>query len=295
MTHLRDSAVQSLWMVGAGLSFALMALCIKAATDDMGVFELGLWRSIGGTIVIYALLRMHKETIALRHPATHFYRAAWGMAAVLMFYYAIDVLEPSIAYALNYTAPIVFIILSALHLRERLNAKILLAAIGCFAGVLLLLRPDLDASENIASAIGIASGLCAAMAFLMIRKLGQLGEGGLRTVFFLNVHGTVFCVVALGVAGDFQGLTPDTALPVLGVVVFATTGQLALTRALAQGSSAASAALSYSGVFFSVLIDALLRDIHFTVRDYAGFALIVGFGSLSVWMARAKSKIDVPL
>ena len=295
MSRPKDSTFQSLWMIGTGLSFALMALCIKSAAAEMNVIELGLWRSIGGIIVIYALLRMYGETITIRHPATHFYRAAWGISAVLMFYHAIDKLEPSIAYALNYFAPIAFILLSSLHLKERLDPWVLVAACGCFAGVLFLLRPDLGTAEGAAGVIGIASGLCAAMAFLMIRKLGKFGEGGLRTVFFFNVHGTVFCAIGLGFVGGFQGLTEETILPVLGVILFSTTGQLTLTRALGRGVTAASAALSYSGVFFAVLIDSVLREIDFSARDYIGFALIVCFGSVSLWLAKVRSKIDVAL
>ena len=295
MNQRTDSAAQSLWMVGAGLSFALMAVCIKLAGESMGIIELGLWRSIGGIVVMYALLCLHGETIAIRHPAIHFYRAAWGIAAVLMFYYAIDRLEPSIAYALNYTAPIVFIVLSAVHLRERLDPRILLAAVGSFAGVLLLLAPDVGPTDHVAGVVGLASGLCAAFAFLMIRKLGKLGEGGLRTVFFFNVHGLFICAVGLGIVGGFTGLNLGNILPVLGVVTFATTGQIALTHSLNRGASAVSAALSYSGVFFAVLIDAYLREVGFSARDYAGFALIVGFGALTLWLAKKRTRIEVPL
>lgn len=295
MRPAAHSARQSLWMVGAGLSFALMAVCIKEATVTLSILELGLWRSVGGAALVLALIRLRRQPLAVRHPATHLYRAVWGMAAVLMFYYAIDALEPSVAYALNYTAPILFILLSAVHLRERLDGRVALAALGCFSGVLLLLRPDLGGAEGIAGIVGVASGACAAMAFLMVRKLGRLGEGGLRTVFFLNLHGCWMCAAGLALFGGLGGLGAGSLLPLAGVIAFATTGQLALTRALSRGASAVSAALSYSGVFFAVVIDALLRGVDFSARDLAGFALIVGFGSLSLWLARTRSRIEAPL
>ena len=293
------SVSQSLWMIAAGLSFALMTQCIKFSMTTMGVFELGLYRALGGIVVLAALMAVHRQAPTWRHPAAHFWRAAWGTAAILMFYYAIAGLPAATAYALNYTAPLLFIVLVGVVLREQIHPATPVAVAVSFGGVLLLLRPDFTEAQLQAGLFALVSGLCAALAFLMIRKLGRLGESGLRTVFFFNVHASVFAAVGLLLFDKFAGLNAANILPVLGVIVFATTGQLALTRALHRGSSSAAAALSYSGVVFTVILDVVLHGIEFAHTDYLGFVLIVASGAWALWLARAKTKrsldLDVPV
>lgn len=286
---------QSLWMILAGLSFALMAQCIKLALDSMGVFELSLYRCLGGIAVLFVALKLRRRSLAIKHWPLHFWRAAWGSVAILLFYYAIGGLAPSLAYAFNYLAPLVFIVLTAVVLREKLSPSIVLALTVSFGGVLLLLRPDFSDAELLAAAAGLVSGCCAAVAFLMIRKLGQAGEGGMRTVFFFNVHGTFFAAAGLLVLGGFAGLDAGNILPVAGMVLSATAGQLFLTQALHRGRSATSAAFSYSGVVFSVLIDAVALEAGFLLTDYLGFGLIVGGGVAAALLLRSQSRIEMPL
>ncbi|MBF2735683.1 MAG: DMT family transporter, partial [Betaproteobacteria bacterium AqS2] len=284
-----DTVAQSLWMVLAGLSFALMAQCIKLALASMGVFELSLYRCLGGIVLLGAWLKLRGRPLAVRHWPLHFWRAAWGTVAILLFYYAIGGLTPSLAYAFNYLAPLVFIVLAAVALREKLRPSILLALGLSFGGVLLLLRPDFSNAELLAAGAGLVSGCCAAMAFLMIRKLGQAGEGGMRTVFFFNVHGLAFAAAGLLVIGEVDGIDAASALPVAGMVLAATAGQLFLTQALHRGRTGTTAAFSYSGVAFSVLIDAFILDAGFRLIDYLGFALIVGGGVASALLVRRET------
>ena len=251
----RFSAVQSLWMLGAGLSFALMTQCVKAALDSIGILELVWYRTAGGTLLMFALLLVSGKPMRPRHYQLHLWRAGLGIIAFMMFFYAIGRLPPSVAYGLNYTSPLFFIILAVVVLREPTRPIVFVPVIGSFVGVLLLLRPDPQTASYLPSLLGVLSGLCAAMAFVMVRKLGGKGEGGMRTVFFFNLNGGVITLAALLLFGEWVGITHANWLPVLGLVVLATTGQLALTRALHLGNSAVGAALSYSGILFSLLLD----------------------------------------
>ena len=287
---------QSLWMLAAGLSFALMVQCIKLAMADHGAFALLLYRSLGGLAVIYVLAALRHESLRPRHWRLHFWRAVWGISAITLWYYSLISLNPSTSYALNYLAPLIFVILAAAILKEHLPKLVLFAAALSFAGALLLLKPDFSSAEYLGALAAVVSGVCAALAFLMVKKLGKVSEGGLRVVFFLNVHGIVFALLGLGMLDQLpQALAFEAGelVAVLGVVVFATIGQLALTRGLQEGKTGASAALSYSGVMFTVLLDAGLFGVALDLGDYLGFALIVGSGAWALWLARTRTRIDV--
>ncbi len=286
-TPIKFSARQSLWMVGAGLSFALMTQCVKIALDSIGVFELVFYRTLGGTIIMFAMLRFAGKSMNLRHYRLHLWRAGLGITAFMLFFYAIRSLPPSIAYGLNYTSPLFFIILAMLVLKEPARPLVFVPIIGSFAGVLLLLRPDPQTASYLPSLLGIMSGLCAGLAFVMVRKLGSKGEGGMRTVFFFNINGGMIALAATLLLGNWAGLNGANWLPVLGMVVLATVGQLALTRALYFGNSAVAAALSYSGIMFSVLLDTGIGAFKFSAVDYAGFAMIITCGAWALALARA--------
>ena len=291
-----ETSIQSLWMLGAGLSFALMVQCIKLAMADHGVLALLLYRSLGGLVLMLVLVRLRKESLRPGNWQLHFWRAFWGIAAIALWYYSLIELAPSTSYALNYLAPLLFVIMSAVMLKEPLPKLILLAACLSFAGALLLLRPDFSTAEYAAALAAAVSGICAALAFLMVRKLGRIGEGGVRVVFYLNVHGILFSLAGMALLGQLSQLASvqiEDLLAVLGVIVFATAGQLALTRGLQAGKTGASAALSYSGVLFTVLIDVGLRNVGLDATDYIGFALIIGSGAWALWLARTKTKIDI--
>ena len=289
------SIKQSLWIIVAGLSFAIMTQCIKEALYKMGIFELSFYRSLGGLLFIGIIIAIKKQSIKFNHYKLHFWRGAWGTIAILLWFFAISKLVPSTAYALNYLSPIIFILLTAYFLKEHLNTVIFVAVVFTFLGVVLLLNPNFTNVQYLAAVAGIIGGACAAMAFLMIRKLGKVGETGARTVFFFNFHGLIFAGIVLLFLQDFVGINFNNLGWVIGVIVSASIGQLALTQALHWGTSAATAVLSYSGVVFTVLIDAVIKDIDFALTDYLGFIFIIVSGSVALILVRKTTKINVPL
>src|SRR5690606_39605004 len=76
-----------------------------------------------------------------------------------------------------------------------------------------------------------------------------------------------------------------TALGAAGLV-----GQLAMTRAFGLGSTLLTAALQYPTIIFAALLGVVFWGDRPTSLAWAGMALIIGSGLLSVWRTYTRSE-----
>lgn len=66
--------------------------------------------------------------------------------------------------------------------------------LGAFFGSMFVVKPTFLNLELMPSLIGLTGGICAGMAYTMVRKLGESGEKGPFIVFFFSAFS---CVVIL--------------------------------------------------------------------------------------------------
>lgn len=276
----------SAWMLVAGAAFALMGVFVKLAGAWFSSQELVFYRSLVGFAVLAG-------TFALRHGAAggrHFLGAHLGMqlrrglvgfVALVAFFHALAHLPLSVALTLNYTSPLFLALLMPWWLGERPRPAHYATVAAGFAGVALLLRPwhgDLDLA---AAAVGLASGLLAAVAYVHVRQLGRLAEPEWRTVFWFTV------VSGLGAAlltslDAWHPVDGGTLPLLLALGLAATAGQLAMTRAYRRGDTVVVAALAYGTVVFGCLLDVLIWRQEMPPEAWLGMALTVGAGLAAI-------------
>src|SRR5215470_17781010 len=123
-------------MATAALLFALMATLVKAAAAHLPGPEIAFIRfSIGLLACAAAATRVRMRA---RNWRGLFWRGAFGGAAVLCYFTAIQHLNVGIATLLNYTAPVFAALWAWLFLRERLGASIVAALAITSFGVFLV-------------------------------------------------------------------------------------------------------------------------------------------------------------
>lgn len=288
--------MQSLWMLAAGLSFALMGVFVKVGAARFGVAELVFYRSAVSVAVSWAVLAHGGNSIRTRRFGMHVHRGVAGFVSLFMFFYALGVLPVATAMTLNYTSPVFLAGLLAWLARERPGARLAGTVLLGFAGVLLLLQPSLRADQVYAGVIGLASGAISAVAYWNVRELVQADEPEGRVVFYFALFSCLGALVWMAPQA-WTPVTLDNVWMLAGVGITGTLGQLALTRAYGQGKALVSAALSYSGIVFSSLMGiAFLGDI-LPWTSWLGIALIIAAGIIAVQLApagRAGSKPGPP-
>ncbi|MBI5658142.1 MAG: DMT family transporter [Nitrosomonadales bacterium] len=274
----------ALWMLAAGFLFGCMGVFVKLGAQYFSHNELVFYRSFVGLLMIYAIVRHRGLPLATRHWQPHLWRSVSGTIAMMLFFYCITVLPLATAVTLNYTSPLFLTILTMLVFGERFHAPLTFAIAVGFAGMVLLLQPTLERDQFIPGLLGLISGLLAGVAMLNVRQLGLHGEPDWRVVFYFSLVASL----ASGGAMLFDAVHPvgaNSLLILIGLGGSATLAQLAMTRAYRTGKMLVVGSLSFSTVLFSSLFGMAFWGEALPLAGWAGIALIVASGVLSLRLA----------
>jgi len=274
----------SLWMLVAGLLFACMSSLVKLGSADFTSSELVFYRSFFGLLVVYAMLRRSRLSLATPHWRGHLWRGLSGTIAMMLFFYCITVLPLATAITLNYTSSLFLSLLTVLVLKDKFHAPLTSALIVGFLGIVLLLHPTLERNQLFPGLLGLISGMLAGVALLNVRQLGVLGESGIRVVFYFNLIATLISGVWM-FTDTIHPLTLN-ALPLLiAIGAAATFAQLFMTRAYRTGQTLVVGSLAYSTIVFSALFGLLFWSEMLSVSAWLGIALVIASGMLSLRLA----------
>lgn len=285
----------SLCMVIASLLFALMGVCVKWASVQYSAGEIVFYRALVGVVTIAALTRRSKVSLRTSVPAMHAWRSATGVAALMLWFYAITGLPLATAMTLNYMSSVwmaLFLIGGAVLLGgQKLDHRLVAAVLTGFIGVVLVLRPTVEQQQLWHGLIGLLSGILAAMAYLQVTTLGRSGEPEERIVFYFSVGG----VIGGGVWTLLQGAAPHTLRGLallLAIGLLAVIAQMLMTRAYRIGRTLSNASLQYLGIAHSFVFGVLLFNDPVTVSAVAGMLLIVAAGMAATVLRSGQPVID---
>ena len=281
----------SLWMLVAAIGFATMGALVKVGATKFTSAELVFYRSLFGLLAIYSFIYQQKLPVKTPFMRKQLSRALVGFISLVLFFYAIAHLPLATAVTLNYTSPLFMAIFMPflLHLEHKNliqknnKAKIrtYIAVLLGFIGVVMLLHPTFKANDAFAGAIGLASGVGAALAYINVKQLGNLNEPDWRTVYYFTLISTI-------ASGAWLLLQPFQAinwkdLPVLvGLGVSATIAQLAMTRAYRTGRTLTVASLAYLTVVIASFIGALFWQEQLSPTEWLAIGIIILSGIISV-------------
>ena len=172
-----------IWMMGAVASFVLMAVAGRTIQVEMNTFELMLYRSgIGFLLVLLLVWRSPKGFAQVRsaEPLLHIKRNLFHYTGQNLWFYGVMMIPLSQLVALEFTNPLWVALLAPFLLSERLTRVRLFGAALGFLGVLIVAQPGASRLEP-----GHAAALAAAVCF------------ALNTIFTKQIrrHDTVLCVM----------------------------------------------------------------------------------------------------
>lgn len=268
-------------MLVSGFLFACMGVLVKLSAVYFSSIELVFYRSMIGFLIICVIVSVRHLPLSTLYWKNHCWRGLSGLGSVLMFFYCITQLPLATAVTFNYTSPLFLTLLTTMILKDHFQWLLAVAVVLGFAGVVLLLRPSLQEDQWSGGLIGLASGFFAAIAYLNIRHLGNLGEPDWRVVFYFTLISTIITSIWM-LFNTFHPITPVNFLLLLGIGITATLAQLALTRAYRTGKILVVGALAYSTVVFASLWGILIWGELLSLTSWLGIGLIVAGGLLSL-------------
>lgn len=277
--------MQALWMLFASFAFSIMGVAVKLASAQYSTAEIVMYRGLIGVILLFTLSRIQGNSLRTQYPWQHAWRGLVGVVSLWMWFYAISQLPLATAMTLNYMSPIwiAAILFGRAWLRaeRRFEWGLVLAIFASSLGVVLLLQPSFHAEQWQGGLIALTSSVLAALAYLEVKRLGQLGEPEYRVVFYFSCSGML-----AGLGGSLlsnpQGLWHAHSLHGIGLLlavgVCATAAQMAMTRAYRLGNTLLTANLQYTGIVFSSAWGILIWNDVFGWVSWLGMAIILGSG-----------------
>ena len=291
--------MQALWMVLGAFLFATMGVVVKVASAWFNSGEMVLGRGLIGIVFLWALARNRGVSLKTQYPGMHAWRSTIGVVSLGAWFYAIAHMPLATAVTLNYMSSVwiaAFLVGGALLawvpvpgrdgrvVRPPLQAPLIATVLAGFVGVVMILKPNVDASQGFAGLLGLLSGVTAAFAYMQVVALSRIGEPELRTVFYFAVGSAVEGALATAITG-FTGdgsWTWTHALWLLPIGLLAALGQLCMTRAYAtaktQSGTLVVANLQYSGIIFAAFYSVVVFDDRLDTMAWAGMALIIVSG-----------------
>jgi len=278
----------SLWMLFASFAFAAMGAGVKLASEFYTTSELLFYRGLIGSLILFTVVRHQGLTFRTVFPREHLFRSAVGVTSLWLWFFAIGKLPLATAMTLNYMAPIWIaagLFLAGWWSRANTVEWPLIVAVGAsFFGVTLVLQPAVESHQWLGGLAGICSSVISAMAYMQVRKLGQMGEPEYRVVFYFSLTTAVAGLIGV-LAGDgkpvgmpFHGHTMGGAVLLLGIGAAALMAQMAMTRAYRVGKVLVVANLQYTGIVFSSLWGLALWGDRFDWHVWLGIGVILASG-----------------
>lgn len=269
-------------MLVAILSFTAMAIAGRAIQVEMNTFELMLYRSSIGWIIVTLIISCGASglrEIRTAHPGLHIKRNLIHFSGQNLWFYAIAVIPLGQMVALEFTNPIWVALLAPFMLGETLTRVRVIAALIGFCGVLVVAQPGAEPLE-----IGHAAALLAALFFAantIFTKQIMRYDSVLCVLFWMTLSQTAMSLV-LSLPGGIPWPSADV-LPWIGVVgLTGLSAHFALTSALSHAPAAVVAPMEFLRLPFFTLVGVWLYGEPLRIAVLAGAALIIGGNLLNL-------------
>jgi len=271
-------------MLYASFAFAAMGAGVKLASEFYSTSELLMYRGLIGTLILLFMVRRQGGTFKTDFGKAHLWRSLVGVTSLWLWFFAIGRLPLATAMTLNYMAPIWIaagmFVMGWWTKTKHAEWPLVVAIASSFFGVTMVLQPAVESNQWLGGLAGVCSSMISAMAYMQVRKLGQLGEPEYRVVFYFSLTTTLVGLSAT-LAGDgpqgalFHAHTPYGFLLLLGIGGAALIAQMCMTRAYRVGKVLVVANLQYTGIVFSTLWGLILWGDAFDWHVWLGIGVIL--------------------
>ena len=282
---------------GSGILFALCGFALLSVGDAIIKTMAGAFPPLGvaalrftfGALGLSALVFAREGRSVLRPPVPllQLARGVCLALASLCFFSAVFVMPLAEATALVFVAPILTALLSAPLLKERVRPATFIASAVAFAGVLIVLRPNI-------LAIGVAAllpvGAALFMALLVIANRATAGRGSVLAMqFYVAIVAAPVLVVAAAL-GELSGIralalsipAPSVALRCAAVAVIASTAHYLVYLGTTRANAASVAPMSYVQLLVASALGWWWFGDQPDLATLGGAAVIIGAG-LYLW------------
>ena len=266
------------FLIGSGLAFSLMSVCVKAIGGRIPISELVFARATISLIITRFFLYKNKVNPWGYQKRLLIIRGLLGTLALFCIFKALPVLPIATATVIQYIYPTFTAICAYIILKEFILRRIIYSIFIGWIGILLVSQPELTTNGNaqetiLAIIIAIFGALMTSLAYICVRKLSSK-EHPLVIIYY-------FPLVSIPLSIPF--IINDFVLPngtdwfwIIGIGIFTQLGQLCITEGLRLLPAGQATSLNYSQVVFASIWGVLIFQETITSSIYlGGFCVLI--------------------
>ena len=227
-----------LWMMGALLSFSIMAVSIRELSRaGLSIFEILAIRSGVALLVLLVLLTLRQDLrlyAVPRRMGLHIFRNTIHYASQFSWALSLTMLPLATVFALEFTMPAWTAVLAVWFLHERMTASRFGVVVLGLIGVLVILRPGI-ASFNPAAILVLIAAFGYAITMITTKKL-TITETTFAIIFWMAVIQFPLSLIGSDPAA-FLNLDTRHILPAMGVGTAGLTSHYCLSNAFRSGDA----------------------------------------------------------
>ena len=227
-----------LWMLGALLSFSIMAVSIRELSrGGLSIFEILAIRSGVALLVMLSILAAQPDLrlhVVPRRMGLHIFRNTVHYASQFSWALSLTMLPLATVFALEFTMPAWTAVLAVWFLHERMTASRLGVVVLGLVGVLVILRPGV-AGFNPAAILVLLAAFGYAITMITTKKL-TITETTFAIIFWMAVIQFPLSLIGSNPAA-FLSLDVRHLVPAIGIGTAGLTSHYCLSNAFRAGDA----------------------------------------------------------
>ena len=221
------------WMIGAMVSFSLMAISGRELAPELNTFEIMFFRSLIGLLLVVTIGTLSRtlHQIKTDRLGLHMLRNTAHFTGQNLWFLAVAFIPFSQLFALEFSTPLWVALLAPVFLGEALTRRRLLSVCIGFSGVLIVARPDFS-QLNPAILAAMACAICFAFSLMATKKL-TIDQSTTCILFWLTLMQLGMGVAAVTLTGSVSVPRGIGYIWVTTVGICGLTAHFCITKALA--------------------------------------------------------------
>lgn len=263
-------------MIFGGFAFATMGALTHALGKYTDWALIAFFRMFFTFALITAILAKQGKYPFVLNNGLLWFRSIVGSLAMLATFYALTKLPIADVAVVTETRPVWVALFAGMLLGESVKSKIWISIVLSLVGILLVEKPLFE-QRNYAVFAALLASVLGAVVMICLRLLKEL-ESKIIVSHFSGTACVVCLIFFLIFRNDINSgisFNSYTLIMLIGVGLFGTLGQLAMTKAFAMGEAPIVATAGFIKVGFSAFYDILIWKYVFHYSTLLGIALIL--------------------
>ena len=237
-----------IWMIFGSFCFGTMNALVKWTSDHTDVWMIIMVRSAVIAFAVAAFAASRGISLKVNDYRTMLLRCIVGLIAMILYFTALGRIPIGQAVTLQYTGPLFVALLSGRILAERVSASVASLVLTAFAGIVLIVSPEVGTVDPNAL-LALGSGFFAALAYMYVRELRKT-DSPATVIFWFAAFSVIGSIVQS--APYVSELDSNTIAALIGIGIGAGGGQVGITMAYHKANAAWVSAFSYLTVLVAI-------------------------------------------